>query len=288
MKWHSSHQQLKIHYLWFGDQLVGIRDECNEEHTHTRYWHYDGWDLLAQQFIESDDHNLTKVRTDWAVSDPTALPLRFYNQTGQLTWQSPKRTLWGKAYQAHDELGLNELRFAGQQYDAESGLCYNRFRYYHPDSGCYLSPDPLGLQGGLNTHAYVPNPTGWVDPLGLAGCKDAFKVAKHGDMPSPRPGLQSHHGVMSAWMKQHFPGYNPNKAPAVLMPEANHRATFGVYNTWRAEMRTKMGGTFDWAKVSESEIKNISGKMFDAAKVPASIRTDYWSWYSKMTTALSK
>ena len=90
---------------------------------HTRYWHYDGWDLLAQQFIESDDETLQKVRTDWAVSDPTALPLRFYNQTGLLTWQSPKRTLWGKAYLAHDELGLNELKFAGQQYDAESGLC---------------------------------------------------------------------------------------------------------------------------------------------------------------------
>ena len=174
MKWHSSHQQQKTHYLWFGDQLVGIRDECNEEHTHTRYWHYDGWDLLAQQFIESDDETLQKVRTDWAVSDPTALPLRFYNQTGQLTWQSPKRTLWGKAYLANDELGLNELRFAGQQYDAESGLCYNRFRYYHPDSGCYLSPDPLGLMGGLNTHAYVPNPTGWVDPLGLASCRKEF------------------------------------------------------------------------------------------------------------------
>jgi RHS repeat-associated protein len=184
MKWHSSHQQQKTHYLWFGDQLVGIRDECNEEHTHTRYWHYDGWNLLAQQFIESDDHTLEKVRTDWAISDPTALPLRFYNQTGQLTWQSPKRTLWGKAYQAHDELGLNELRFAGQQYDAESGLCYNRFRYYHPDSGCYLSPDPLGLQGGLNTHAYVPNPTGWVDPLGLAGCGIRYGELDHLGRPT--------------------------------------------------------------------------------------------------------
>jgi hypothetical protein len=62
MKWHSSHQQQKTHYLWFGDQLVGIRDELNEEQT--RYWHYDGWDLLSQQFIESDDHKLEKVRTN--------------------------------------------------------------------------------------------------------------------------------------------------------------------------------------------------------------------------------
>ncbi len=107
-------------------------------------------------------------------------------------------------------------------------------------------------------------------------------------MPTPRPGQQSHHGAMSAWMKEHFPGYDPNKAPAVLMPEANHRATFGVYNTWRAEMRQKMGGTFDWSKVSESEMRSLSEKMFDAAQVPANIRQEYWDWFVRMQGALSK
>jgi RHS repeat-associated protein len=216
MKWHSSQQQQRTTYLWFGDQLVGIRDEFNEEHTHTRYWHYDGWDLLAQQFIESDDHDLTKVRTDWAISDPTALPLRFYNQTGQLTWQSPKRTLWGKAYQAHDEQGLNELRFAGQQYDEKSGLCYNRFRYYHPDSGCYLSPDPLGLMSGLNTHAYVLNPTGWVDPLGLAGCK----LAKPGEDLY----VGTYNQVRGANLKS---GLNPTHTPHHAIQNAVSPTTHG-------------------------------------------------------------
>ncbi len=64
-----------------------------------------------------------------------------------------------------------------------------------------------------------------------------FVVAKHGDMPTPRPGKNSHHGVMSEWMKRHFPGYNAGKAPAILMPENNHRATFGVYLRWRARMK---------------------------------------------------
>lgn len=39
------------------------------------------------------------------------------------------------------------LLYAGQWQDAESGLCYNRFRYYEPESGMYLVSDPLGLQG---------------------------------------------------------------------------------------------------------------------------------------------
>nr|WP_038247043.1 RHS repeat-associated core domain-containing protein [Xenorhabdus bovienii] len=60
------------------------------------------------------------------------------------------------------------LKFAGQWLDEESGLFYNRFRYYSPLAGCYLTPDPIGIQGGENTYGYVPNPTGFIDPLGLA------------------------------------------------------------------------------------------------------------------------
>nr|WP_275389100.1 RHS repeat-associated core domain-containing protein [Xenorhabdus bovienii] len=60
------------------------------------------------------------------------------------------------------------LKFAGQWLDEESGLFYNRFWYYSPLAGCYLTPDPIGIQGGENTYGYVPNPTGEIDPLGLA------------------------------------------------------------------------------------------------------------------------
>ncbi|WP_285380126.1 RHS repeat-associated core domain-containing protein, partial [Pseudomonas sp. efr-133-R2A-59] len=61
------------------------------------------------------------------------------------------------------------LRFQGQYFDAESGLHYNRHRYYNPDIGRYLTPDPIKLAGGLNGYQYTPNPTGWIDPLGLNG-----------------------------------------------------------------------------------------------------------------------
>ncbi|MEQ4908056.1 RHS repeat-associated core domain-containing protein, partial [Proteus vulgaris] len=63
------------------------------------------------------------------------------------------------------------FRFAGQYEDKESGLYYNRFRYYDKDTGQYISPDPIGLLGGFNPYGYVHCPTGWVDPLGLLGCK---------------------------------------------------------------------------------------------------------------------
>jgi len=62
------------------------------------------------------------------------------------------------------------LRFAGQQYDGETGFHYNYFRTYDPATGRYITSDPIGLNGGLNTYAYVTNnPLRYIDPTGEAG-----------------------------------------------------------------------------------------------------------------------
>jgi RHS repeat-associated protein len=75
--------------------------------------------------------------------------------------------------------------YPGQYYDQETGLHYNYFRYYDPTTGRYITPDPIGLEGGINLFAYVDsvgkphsgtnlyaytenNPVNFVDPLGLA------------------------------------------------------------------------------------------------------------------------
>ena len=96
--------------------------------------------------------------------------LALLNPQGKTLWRREKQTLWGLCF-ANEYKKPNpldpQMLFAGQYFDEESGLAYNRFRYYDPESACYISSDPIGLQGGETPYAYVFNPTDWLDPWGL-------------------------------------------------------------------------------------------------------------------------
>ena len=92
----------------------------------------------------------------------------YYDAAGRVRAQT---NAWGKqVYQPMLTGGRVEqnLRMQGQYYDEESGLHYNLFRYYDPDSGRFTQLDPIGLAGGINLYQYAPNALDWVDPLGLS------------------------------------------------------------------------------------------------------------------------
>ncbi|MLP09128.1 type IV secretion protein Rhs, partial [Salmonella enterica subsp. enterica] len=87
-----------------------------------------------------------------------------------------------------------------QYFDEESGLHYNRYRYYEPESGRYISADPIGLAGGLNNYAYVPNPLSYIDPLGLSCSSDAKALRENmvaAGKVEPNFQNSAHHIVMS-------------------------------------------------------------------------------------------
>ena len=99
--------------------------------------------------------------------DHLGTPQELTTHSGQIVWSAHYRA-YGNVLKLDKAEISNPLRFQGQYYDEESGLHYNRHRYYNPNTGRYLTPDPIKLAGGLNSYQYVPNPTGWVDPLGLS------------------------------------------------------------------------------------------------------------------------
>lgn len=149
------------------------------------------------------------------VTTPIGTPTELFDDTG--------RTGWAATFTAYGMIETEDraetdtpLRFPGQYADAETGLFYNRFRYYDPQTGRYMSPDPLSVEGGLNQYAYARNPIGWIDPLGLAnGAALNSSMVGAGQAGCP-PGFATHHVIPETLYNdpsyQGLIGTNPHQA----------------------------------------------------------------------------
>ncbi len=100
------------------------------------------------------------------LNDHLGTPQQPVSIDGELVWQAAYLP-FGKAQLLVDTVE-NNIRFPGQYYDFETGLHYNWHRYYDPETGRYISTDPIGLAGEINLRAYVQNdPINAIDPRGL-------------------------------------------------------------------------------------------------------------------------
>ncbi len=103
--------------------------------------------------------------------DHRGLPLALVSTEGATEWCA-EYDEWGNLLNEENPHQLQQLiRLPGQQYDEESGLYYNRHRYYDPLQGRYITQDPIGLKGGWNFYQYPLNPISNIDPLGLETLK---------------------------------------------------------------------------------------------------------------------
>lgn len=159
-----------------------------------------------------------KQHVDYYLCSHNGMPQALTNEEGKLHWRQDVGT-WGETRSEYaDEEGSGwrkiwdgapeeNLRFAGQYLDRETGLHYNTFRYYAPDMGRFITPDPIGLLGGINLYSYAPNPLSWFDPLGLEKCLlSAADKKKMGDAPNGMDSPHRHHigreNAPKNWSKQ--------------------------------------------------------------------------------------
>lgn len=159
----------RLDFAWDGTVLA--------EQTHaggrTLTWEFDpaSHRPLAQLERAKVDQEWVDERFYAIVTDLIGTPTELVDEQGDLAWRQ-ESTLWGQAVGALTARAWTPLRFPGQYLDLETGLHYNYLRYYDPVTARYTSPDPIGLFGGPSPHAYVHNPTGWTDALGLTESGD--------------------------------------------------------------------------------------------------------------------
>lgn len=102
------------------------------------------------------------------ISDYLGTPIEAYDEEGRRVW-ARELDIYGRVRIEQGEVGLVSFLYQGQYLDGETELAYNRFRYYAPELGRYISEDPIRFDSGTTAlHSYVEDTTGWIDIFGLA------------------------------------------------------------------------------------------------------------------------
>jgi RHS repeat-associated protein len=130
--------------------------------------------LVERSYLFTDNREVVPIAqkegagaSPWIhyVGDLNETPEELVDASGRLVGRMDRST-FGAATPAPGSRVTTPFRAPGQLADPETGLYYNRCRYYDPETGHFISPDPIGLAGGENLYAPGPNPIGWYDPMG--------------------------------------------------------------------------------------------------------------------------
>ncbi|HVI43355.1 MAG TPA: DUF6531 domain-containing protein [Chitinophaga sp.] len=103
------------------------------------------------------------------IADHLGTPTHAFDASGNKVWQR-ELDCYGKVRRLHGDKAFCSYLYQGQYEDIETGLAYNRFRYYSVEEGMYISQDPIKTNGGLRFYSYVEDPNTLIDSLGLKSC----------------------------------------------------------------------------------------------------------------------
>ncbi|MYS84563.1 DUF6531 domain-containing protein [Embleya scabrispora] len=155
----------EITFDWDGPRLAYQTTMQNDESL----WEYrpGSFHPLLQADFHRRGERGAQEHVNAVATDLVGTPIRLVDETGRVNWQA-RKSLWGVTTLPETGSIQCPLRFPGQYFDAETGLHFNTWRYYEPETGRFLSPDPLGLAPAENNYTYPRNPHILFDPLGLA------------------------------------------------------------------------------------------------------------------------
>ncbi len=142
-------------YVWDGNDLV--HEVADEADAVTWVFEPGSFAPLAKE---------ERGKRYGVVTDHIGTPRMMADEAGALAWKA-QLDMYGVA---RNDVAATRCpwRWPGQYEDEETGLHYNRFRYYDPEAGRYICQDPIGLNGGMQSYAYTHDPLSWTDPFGLS------------------------------------------------------------------------------------------------------------------------
>ncbi|EPF3840395.1 RHS repeat-associated core domain-containing protein, partial [Escherichia coli] len=204
--------------------------------------------------------------------DHRGLPLALISTEGTTAWYA-EYDEWGNQLNEENPHQLQQLiRLPGQQYDEESGLYYNRHRYYDPLRGRYITQDPIGLKGGWNLYTYPLSPVNSMDPLGLYEFKSKniddigiFALAMcNGESINEN---KEYGGLICKKQGEYFPmnpiSSNDNDSVDlrnIKCPEGSERVgdyhTHGFYSDDKGNKVTKENDVYDSLNFSSKDLTN--------------------------------
>ncbi|WP_353171880.1 RHS repeat-associated core domain-containing protein [Acinetobacter rudis] len=173
---YESTSQYTKHYVYEKDSFIPLiqatyRQQIKQHQT--PQWSH-GYDYEADPLWHEVKQAEKFDRVWFYHCDHLGTPQEMSDQTGAIVWTAQYKA-WGECRSENhvkrdiwdSEIITNNIRFQGQYFDEETGLHYNRYRYYSPYVGRFISKDPIGLLGGFNVYAYAQNSIQWTDALGL-------------------------------------------------------------------------------------------------------------------------
>ncbi|MGW7082342.1 RHS repeat-associated core domain-containing protein [Streptomyces sp. NPDC054871] len=224
----------QINFTWDGTTLCEqVTTSAELSHPVVLTWdHQDARPLTQTERLLTSEtsQEVIDARFFAITADLVGTPCELFDEEGELAWRA-RTTIWGTTAWGANSTTYTPLRFPGQYYDPETGLHYNCFRTYDPETARYLSSDPLGLEPAPNPVAYVDNPCVWADPLGLGPCRAApghiYRGGRYKWLKDPStaykrniPGTEINHMPPDS-----INGMTRDRGPAIQMDKADHYQT---------------------------------------------------------------
>jgi RHS repeat-associated protein len=242
-----------ISTFWVWDEDVPLHEWTNEQEVTTWLFEEDSFAPIGKLKAE-EKYNI--------ISDYLGTPFEMYDQSGGRVWQGELDSFGAIQNFKGNAKTDCPFRYQGQYEDAETGLYYNRFRYYSPEEGLYLSQDPIGLSGGFELYGYVHDVTGWVDILGLGRAKQTQRDNGKGTGRWKRKTTKSGNPFKKPGPKPYGEGDHNAKIAQIIRREKRKKGVTHIGGGSKTEIIIDTPGGFKDERRMDASFERANGERY--------------------------